>query len=647
MAKKKRSPTSVVILTHAAIAAVFVVLIAGVFFYSTQTIMEQTRQADEAIAERTVQQAEKVIEDLFAQGEILLRDERILRFFRADPTLQQDTREEIRLIMSRANSSSEIMTDVFFCPFGPGIVLNGTGVHTGPALEKLLEDTLGISVQEWQERTSFAGKRSIQIVSARGEDGTQKRNFLLLLREEVSGNPGQEWMAAAVVPVSMVEDLSNTMRPDGYEDIIAEYPGGIYSFRREKAISREELEEAQKGSLNVFSLLLSGKPIHVTTREGILGDVSWRLHFFCPVQSYRGILLVSIRNFAISVLIILTLGSALLYFTLASQRRPLRILLDRISGKRGSADPALDREYRMIDQAITAMQEKQQGTENQLAEYRARLQNTSVYQLLRGTGIREKSLISFFRQHEIDLRSEQCRVLLLTPDTDEADALPARLLEDLENQIYQCLPSSFCIITDYCVECLICPDSETKDAEELRFMRDSLADYCRERNLHFYAALSKPETGTEGANKAFREAETILDHATMAGYRDVIQDELPEERAAGAKAGQETRRQQLLDYVNAHFADASLSVLQMADAFDMSPSSVSRTFRQAADTGLNTYIHTLRVNRAKELMETTQDSLKRISEKVGYGNQITMIRAFKKLEGITPQEYRTRIQGKN
>ncbi len=655
MSEKKHRSTYVILITsYIAMAAIFTVLMAGVFLYSAGTLTGQIHETDSFTADRIVRAAGDELRNLYDQGKMLLQDDRLEIFAGLIPALRETVGNEMGKILDRANNFARLTTDLFFCLSGPDMILNENGFHEGSDLEALLQETLGITAEEWRERTAFPGERSFQVVTA-GPDGEQHPRLLMMVRKP--GNGEQACFIAGIVPAEMLTDIAAAMRPDGYEDIIVEYPEGIYSFSRRSFVTREELAAEEQSGDGFLSMLFSQKPIHVTTVEGNIDDWGCRIHFFCPMAPYRSIVLLCLRNFAVSVLVVLILGSVMLYYTLSKQYRPLKILMDRISGRRKNDDPALRREYRMLDQAISALQEKQRGTENRLAEYRTRLQETTVHQMLLGTDVREESLVEFFRQQELNLFAEQCCVLLLALDADEkmdgldeaeTNALLDILLDDLKNCVYRCQPDSCCIITDDCVECLICIDKNTDREKMLHALRESLLEYCRKNSMHFFAAVSGTETGTAGARQAYIQAESILDHVTMAGLRDVIMDEPPEQPAeqpaAQAKSGQEIRQQQLLDYVNTHYTDQTLSVLQMADTFDMSPSSVSRTFKQAANTGLNTYINTLRVSRAKELIASTEHPLKHISEIVGYGNQITMIRAFKKLEGVTPQEYRDMIR---
>lgn len=64
-------------------------------------------------------------------------------------------------------------------------------------------------------------------------------------------------------------------------------------------------------------------------------------------------------------------------------------------------------------------------------------------------------------------------------------------------------------------------------------------------------------------------------------------------------------------------------------------------------TGLSTleYLLDRRLKRAKELLETTDVSIGAIAASVGYSDQLTFSRMFKKHIGISPTEYRARNTG--
>jgi YesN/AraC family two-component response regulator len=52
------------------------------------------------------------------------------------------------------------------------------------------------------------------------------------------------------------------------------------------------------------------------------------------------------------------------------------------------------------------------------------------------------------------------------------------------------------------------------------------------------------------------------------------------------------------------------------------------------------YVNYCRIEKAKELLTSTDDTTIVIAEKIGYKNSDTFTRNFKKMEGITPSDYR-------
>lgn len=56
------------------------------------------------------------------------------------------------------------------------------------------------------------------------------------------------------------------------------------------------------------------------------------------------------------------------------------------------------------------------------------------------------------------------------------------------------------------------------------------------------------------------------------------------------------------------------------------------------------YINKIRVDHAKELLKNTTDTIGSIAGRVGYMSSNSFIRIFKKIEGITPGQYRDSVE---
>lgn len=85
-----------------------------------------------------------------------------------------------------------------------------------------------------------------------------------------------------------------------------------------------------------------------------------------------------------------------------------------------------------------------------------------------------------------------------------------------------------------------------------------------------------------------------------------------------------------------------LSVEAMARTANLSPSYLSHLFK--AETGLSPlqYLKSVRMSKAKELMENTFLNVKEVMHRVGVKDKCHFARDFKKAYGMAPTEFRTR-----
>jgi YesN/AraC family two-component response regulator len=95
-----------------------------------------------------------------------------------------------------------------------------------------------------------------------------------------------------------------------------------------------------------------------------------------------------------------------------------------------------------------------------------------------------------------------------------------------------------------------------------------------------------------------------------------------------------------MKYVNEYYQDENLNISMIGEAFSMTPSYVSKLFKDLAGESLLDYINKTRLVQAKLLLISGKYTVSEISLKVGYNDVNTFHRIFKKFEGITPGRYR-------
>ncbi|MGI2295717.1 helix-turn-helix domain-containing protein [Paenibacillus sp. GXUN7292] len=96
----------------------------------------------------------------------------------------------------------------------------------------------------------------------------------------------------------------------------------------------------------------------------------------------------------------------------------------------------------------------------------------------------------------------------------------------------------------------------------------------------------------------------------------------------------------VMKYVNDYYHDENLNISMIGEAFSMTPSYISKLFKEHTGEVLLDYINKTRLAQAKLLLTGEKYTVSEISLKVGYNDVNTFHRIFKKFEGITPGGYR-------
>jgi AraC-like DNA-binding protein len=98
--------------------------------------------------------------------------------------------------------------------------------------------------------------------------------------------------------------------------------------------------------------------------------------------------------------------------------------------------------------------------------------------------------------------------------------------------------------------------------------------------------------------------------------------------------------QTIVDYIKNNYSNPQICENQICEKFNISISHLSHAFKKCMGMNFTAYIQTLRINRAKHLINTTNDSMNTIAKNIGYSSGETMLKLFKRIEGISPSQYK-------
>ncbi|HML46872.1 MAG TPA: helix-turn-helix transcriptional regulator [Clostridia bacterium] len=100
-----------------------------------------------------------------------------------------------------------------------------------------------------------------------------------------------------------------------------------------------------------------------------------------------------------------------------------------------------------------------------------------------------------------------------------------------------------------------------------------------------------------------------------------------------------TRR--IVAYVDAHFTSEETTLMYVGDQFNLSIYALSRIFKEATGVGFKEYITQKRLDKGRELLLSTDMSLKNIAASAGFGSADYFSKLFKARYGLSPSSARS------
>jgi two-component system response regulator YesN len=111
--------------------------------------------------------------------------------------------------------------------------------------------------------------------------------------------------------------------------------------------------------------------------------------------------------------------------------------------------------------------------------------------------------------------------------------------------------------------------------------------------------------------------------------------------AKRSQRGSNDTIERILIYIGDHFQESNLSLDRLAQEFNLSPSYISKQFKEYTESNFIDYLIGTRMNASQKYLAGKDMKVNEIAEAVGYQNTRSFLRTFKKYTGMTPIEYRS------
>jgi two-component system response regulator YesN len=134
--------------------------------------------------------------------------------------------------------------------------------------------------------------------------------------------------------------------------------------------------------------------------------------------------------------------------------------------------------------------------------------------------------------------------------------------------------------------------------------------------------------------------EGILGLDTLQEIHDYTESYLVDRyKGQNAEAEQRSYVDIAIDIIMDYYAE-DISLQSVANQINVNPSYLSRVFKQEAGDNFIRFLTRVRIDKAKFYLDSKNMKVYEVAEKVGYPNYTYFSKIFKKVVGVTPEEYR-------
>ena len=184
-------------------------------------------------------------------------------------------------------------------------------------------------------------------------------------------------------------------------------------------------------------------------------------------------------------------------------------------------------------------------------------------------------------------------------------------------------------------------------SEEQDILKDGPRYFCRDTDGSIKRALKQMEQESDAMDSCSTDIIALeLCKILMLIKRGLSGDRIPASaQAATAETGDDALLKNVDNYIAQHLRK-NFTIRDLANHLFMEYSYLSRLFSARYGIRLKQYITQKRLLTAKEMITGTNLTMTEIAQKCGFETLYRLERIFKKEEGLSPTEYRSRFRNK-
>lgn len=503
------------------------------------------------------------------------------------------------------------------------------------------EMNYGTTFEEWQRalKSRWNGK-AVQLQGRGGE-----RHNLIVGSVLNSGNQDPPVSIAVRIQNEYMDQMASNLQLEEDDKILIYNSNGIIGSSFDSMAQKElaELFQAvgwQDGERVGFDGVTYEVKVRYSSQYGLT------FVYASPKDMFHSSF-VFIRLYSVAVLILCVVLSVLLCLALTNRNYgPIKRIFS-LFGEAGNEDKAVPEDYDKMERYINDYIARNQKLQSAVRSYEEDYRKIYLEKILYGRIPYREGIEEGGRLYGLGLDAPWFALVFYElAETSEEGFFggPGETgVEVLKDSLGAYIEEKLEYVTRYYLfeernGCIAVLNGEAADAKEFsdRIRRDNvgvLEEMEIQEEIYCEAYVSD---GLEGLAYLHEGYEQLRQKQEEDEIQKVERERLDSENCL--------RIDRIIEAVRGELSNPNLSVAGLAEQFGVSPSHLSRFFKQQMGIGLLDYIHRCRIDEAKTLMKNNPSiRVKEVADKTGFYNVSAFIRVFKKIEDITPGQYREKI----
>lgn len=675
--KAKRSTYRIWILSYLFVLLIPMIFGVSIYVFAMKTVRQQAEMAQRETLRSVVEQTDRTLQQLQESVMAVLSTSTVDNVGKHKGEFDHSQYEMMAVVQENINkiktNSSYIDEIYLYFPTKEYMLTSYTYLQ---GEQSLFTEDIGISQEEFQKLVSEPSYKRLHISQA------NRNPKLLLVNSEISAMSRSSAPKSVMIVSLNVNALTEMLKLESSTNWIMDENGEIMAAGRGELT--EELREAMTEAREQEGFWELGDS-HVRSLASKYFDLMYVN--VQPREAYYSRMDQMNRVLAIYLLICLAGGGILAVMLARKQYRPVEEILESL--KKIKLTDTAKGDMEQIKTSIDHLQSEKEQFRQRLESQKRAMRSTVMYNLIKGRHVDryvlegipyvkngfqydggflmgfdvEDASRAFFEEHE-DL------------DDDLLD-LVFYVVENIAEELLSEKYSAFVCEADGILLCLVNGEQDCQEVlEDLRDVAGQIVQFLEEKfAVKLSAGISNYHENWTGIEQCYHDIQDIMDYRSVNGVEEPVllygaletfwlQQEgspaAPSQETSGASTEQQDKpanaseeafaavetkistseiADMVVAYIHTNYRDQDLSVGKIADEFGISLSYLSQIFKRTMKTGLLEYIHLQRIEEAKKLLLEGM-SVQSVAETVGYYNTRPLIRMFKRIENMTPTEYK-------